>query len=158
MHVNSVSALASLGQVYPQWLSWQPSRALELETSTAESRMAFAGAAHKGAQKCLCHSRGPVLRSPALSGRSSLAALLREDRRRGRYNSPRRPSITTYVAAVEEAPSAQSAPSTSEEDEEFKFAIDFTNTDDLYKRFNELLERQSMDIKLGDKVTGTISR
>ncbi len=70
----------------------------------------------------------------------------------------RRPSICTYVAAIEESPAAEAAPSSSGEDKEFENVIDFTSTEDLYKRFNELLERSNMEIKLGDKVTGTVAR
>ncbi|CAL5228279.1 g11383 [Coccomyxa viridis] len=60
----------------------------------------------------------------------------------------------------EEAPAAsQEAATTSspEEDDEFKFAFDFTNTDDLYKRFNELIERQAPELQMGDRVIGTVA-
>ena len=80
------------------------------------------------------------------------------DRRRVLSTLVRRPSIRTFVAAIEESPAAEAAPSSSGEEKEFEYAIDFTNTEDLYKRFNELLERTAMEIKLGDKVTGTVAR
>ena len=32
------------------------------------------------------------------------------------------------------------------------------STDELYRRFNELLEQHSREIRLNDKVVGTISR
>jgi hypothetical protein len=120
--------------------------------------MACAGAMNRNVQGCLCYSRAPLQRSPVVPGRSSLAALFREERRRGRGTTARRPLISTYVAAVEEAPPTESAASTSDEDDEFKFAIDFTNTEDLYKRFNELLERQAVEPSLNDRVTGTVFR
>ncbi|BDA46701.1 30S ribosomal protein S1, chloroplastic [Coccomyxa sp. Obi] len=118
--------------------------------------MAFSGALNASAPTCLCNHRAPSIRSPlpALTGRSGLAGL---ERRRTGATIVRRPSIQTYVAAVEESPAAEAAPSSSGEDKEFEYAIDFTNTDDLYKRFNELLERSSMEIKLGDRVTGTVA-
>ena len=119
--------------------------------------MAFSGALNASVPTCLCSHRAPAIRSPvpALTGRSGLAGL---ERRRTGATIVRRPSIQTYVAAVEESPAAEAAPSSSGEDKEFEYAIDFTNTDDLYKRFNELLERSSMEIKLGDRVTGTVAR
>lgn len=119
--------------------------------------MAFSGALNASVPTCVCSHRAPSIRSPvpALTGRSGLAGL---ERRRTGATIARRPSIQTYVAAVEESPAAEAAPSSSGEDKEFEYAIDFTNTDDLYKRFNELLERSSMEIKLGDRVTGTVAR
>lgn len=119
--------------------------------------MAFTGALNGGIPTCVCSHRAPSIRSPTpvLPGRSGLAAL---DRRRSRSAILKRPSIRTFVAATEESPAAEAAPSTSGDDKEFEYAIDFTNTEDLYKRFNELLERTNMEIKLGDKVTGTVSR
>ena len=116
--------------------------------------MAFSGALNAGTTPCLCNHRAPSVRSPA-TGRSGLAGL---DRRRVSPTFVRRPSICTYVAAIEESPAAEAAPSSSGEDKEFENVIDFTSTEDLYKRFNELLERSNMEIKLGDKVTGTVAR
>ena len=114
---------------------------------------------------CLCHTRAPHSRAPApvLSGRIRCSTVFREEGRRGRATGPRRGLLTTFVAAVEDAP-AETAPSVSsqqqqqEEVDEFAGAIDFTNTDELYRRFNELLEQHSREIRLNDKVVGTIAR
>ena len=90
--------------------------------------------------------------------------MLREDRRLGRSAGSKRGLLTTFVAAVEDAP-AETAPSTSsqeqqqqEQQDEFAGAMDFTNADELYKRFNELLEQSNREIQLHDKVVGTIAR
>jgi len=126
--------------------------------------MNVSGVLSSGTPTCVCPRRIDSLRAPAAVRRtSSSVCLLRDDRiRRGRSATARKASFTTCVAAVEEeAPSAgQEAPSTSGEaqDPEFQFAMDFTRTEDLYKRFNELLDKQMMDVKLGDKVTGTVAR
>ena len=129
--------------------------------------MAAAGALGANPVTCFCHRRAASLRAPApvLQGRSSLRGQLREDCRPNRSGS-KRAAFGTFVAAVEEdAPAAETSPSTSapeaqqqQEEDEFAGAIDFTNTEELYKRFNELLERQGREIKLNDKVMGTVAR
>ena len=124
--------------------------------------MAASGALGANPVACLCHTRVRNVRAaPVLSGRSRCSSLFREERRRGRAAGPKRGLLTTFVAAVEDAP-AETAPSPSppqqEEEDEFAGAIDFTNTDELYRRFNELLEQHSREIRLNDKVVGTIAR
>ena len=127
--------------------------------------MAAAGALGANPVTCFCHRRAASLRAPApvLQGRSSLRGQLREDCRPHRSGA-KRAAFSTFVAAVEDAPAAETDPSTSapeeqqQEPDDFTGAIDFTNTDELYKRFNELLERQGREIKLNDKVMGTVAR
>ena len=113
---------------------------------------------------CVCQGRGEGYRSQQVLPRRNIAssALARAARQHGRSIPSRSSAFTTRVAAVEEeAPAAsQQAATTSdaEEDDEFKFAFDFTNTDDLYKRFNELIERQAPELQVGDRVIGTVAR
>lgn len=68
----------------------------------------------------------------------------------------------TAVAAVEDAPSTSApAPEDTEEEveseDEFANAMDFTNVDDLYARFNQLLDAGVADFQAGDKITGVIA-
>ena len=68
----------------------------------------------------------------------------------------------TAVAAVEDAPSTSApAPEDVEEEveseDEFANAMDFTNVDDLYARFNQLLDAGVADFQAGDKITGVIA-
>ena len=122
------------------------------------------GTLNASTSSCVCQGRGEGYRSlQALPRRKhASSALAISARQYGRSISSRSSAFTTRVAAVEEeAPAAsQEAATTSnkEEDDEFKFAFDFTNTDDLYKRFNELIERQAPELQLGDRVIGTVAR
>ncbi len=126
--------------------------------------MSMMGSLNASTSSCVCQGRGEAYRSlqPIARRRQATSALLRSVRHHGRSASSRRSAFTTCVAAVEEeAPAAsQEAATTSspEEDDEFKFAFDFTNTDDLYKRFNELIERQAPELQMGDRVIGTVAR
>ncbi len=63
----------------------------------------------------------------------------------------------TAVAAVEDAPSTSAPAEEAAPEDEFLNAMDFTNTEDLYARFNQLLEAGVADFKEGDKVTGVIA-
>lgn len=102
-------------------------------------------------QMALCHRQtGTCHTQPAQQQRGHCA-----------WQNPRRCArpaarhlTATAVAAVEDAPST-SAP--SPEEQEFVNAMDFTNTEDLYARFNQLLEQGVAEHKQGDKVTGIIA-
>ena len=63
---------------------------------------------------------------------------------------------------MEDAPSTSApAPEDVEEEveseDEFANAMDFTNVDDLYARFNQLLDAGVADFQAGDKITGVIA-
>lgn len=119
---------------------------------------------HASPSTCVCQGRGEGYRSLQLLARrrQATSALIRSVRQHARSVSSRRSAFTTCVAAVEEeAPAASQEAATAsskEEDDEFKFAFDFTKTDDLYKRFNELIERQGPELQMGDRVVGTVAR
>ena len=126
--------------------------------------MSMMGSLNASTSSCVCQGRGEAYRSlqPIARRRQATSALFRSVRHHGRSASSRRSAFTTCVAAVEEeAPAASQEAATNsspEEDDEFKFAFDFTNTDDLYKRFNELIERQAPELQMGDRVIGTVAR
>jgi hypothetical protein len=126
--------------------------------------MGMMGSLNAGTPLCVCQGRCESYRplQAFARRRQATSALARSARQHGRSMSSRRSAFTTCVAAVEEeAPAASQEAATNsspEEDDEFKFAFDFTNTDDLYKRFNELIERQGPELQLGDKVLGTVAR
>lgn len=129
-----------------------------------ENTMGMMGSLNAGTLPCVCQGRGEGYRTlqAIARRRQATSALARSARQQGRSLSSRRSAFTTCVAAVEEeAPAASQEAATNsspEEDDDFKFAFDFTNTDDLYKRFNELIERQGPELQLGDKVLGTVAR
>ena len=135
-----------------------------MEESVCIVMMSITGSMTASTSPCVCQGRGEAYRSlqHIARRRQVTSALFRSARHHGRSASSRRSAFTTCVAAVEEeAPAAsQEAATTSspEEDDEFKFAFDFTNTDDLYKRFNELIERQAPELQMGDRVIGTVAR
>ena len=122
------------------------------------------GTLNASTSSCVCQSRGEGYRSlQALPRRRHASSTLAISARQYSRSIPSRSSaFTTRVAAVEEeAPAASqeaATPSSAEDDDEFKFAFDFTNTDDLYKRFNELIDRQAPELQLGDRVVGTVAR
>ena len=122
------------------------------------------GSFNASTSPCVCQGRGEAYRSlqPIARRRQATRALVNSARHHGRSLSLRRSAFTVCVAAVEEeAPAASQEAATEskpEEDDEFKFAFDFTNTDDLYKRFNELIEKQGAELQMGDRVVGTVAR
>ena len=144
----------------------EPARSLRASSQRTLRMIAMSmmGSLNASTSSCVCQGRGEAYRSlrPIARRKQTTSALFRSARHQGRPVSSRRSAFTTCVAAVEEeAPAASQEAATNsspEEDDEFKFAFDFTNTDDLYKRFNELIERQAPELQVGDRVVGTVAR
>lgn len=102
-------------------------------------------------QMALCHRQSAHCHNQALQQQRGHCAAWQTPRRCARPAA--RHLTATAVAAVEDAPSTSSAAP----EEEFVNAMDFTNTEDLYARFNQLLEQGVAEHKQGDKVTGIIA-
>ncbi|KAK9806089.1 hypothetical protein WJX72_000808 [[Myrmecia] bisecta] len=100
-----------------------------------------------------CRSRVPCS-SPSVSSRAPGCGVLsrRSQLTACRLASSSRPrhSLSTLVAAVEDPP----AQSTSGQDE----AEEELNMDEMYKRFEQLLDKYDYSFKVGDKVDGHIFR
>lgn len=112
--------------------------------------------------RALCHHHAPQCHRHAAQ-HQPLGLARRPTPRTGRPCRRRlavRQLTVTAVAAVEDAPST-SAPAPDveemESEDEFANAMDFTNVDDLYARFNQLLDAGVADFQAGDKVTGVIA-
>ena len=114
--------------------------------------------------RTLCHHHAPQCHRYAAQ-QQPLGPARRPTPRTGRpcrHRPAARLLTVTAVAAVEDAPST-SAPAPEDEDEEeeadseFANAMDFTNVDDLYARFNQLLDAGVADFHAGDKITGVIA-